>query len=109
MGILIYSNNVILKNGPIMDDGRKARAAKTRLTRGAARRGESSDLKKINPALSAEMILDEAVELTFPASDPVSVEHAFMSASRRARNIGNTHKPGTGEKTTQSSPSRKKI
>ena len=32
---------------------------------------------------SAERILDRAIELTFPASDPISVEHAFRSARKR--------------------------
>ena len=31
----------------------------------------------------AEELLDLAIELTFPASDPVSVVHAFSAASER--------------------------
>ena len=31
----------------------------------------------------AEQLLDLAIELTFPASDPVSVVHAFRAASAR--------------------------
>ena len=34
---------------------------------------------------AAERILDRAIELTFPASDPVAVEHAFSSARARDR------------------------
>jgi hypothetical protein len=33
----------------------------------------------------AEDFLDLAIELTFPASDPVSVDHAFKAASRSNR------------------------
>jgi hypothetical protein len=29
---------------------------------------------------SAERMLDAAVEMTFPASDPIAVEHAYKSA-----------------------------
>jgi hypothetical protein len=32
---------------------------------------------------AAERILDRAIELTFPASDPIAVEHAFRSARKR--------------------------
>jgi hypothetical protein len=31
----------------------------------------------------AEDLLDQAIELTFPASDPVSVVHAFSTATER--------------------------
>ena len=31
----------------------------------------------------AEELLDQAIELTFPASDPVSVVHAFSTATER--------------------------
>ena len=34
---------------------------------------------------AAERLLDEAIELTFPASDPISVDHAFTSAHDKAR------------------------
>lgn len=30
-----------------------------------------------------ERLLDQAIELTFPASDPISVDSAFRSARRR--------------------------
>ena len=32
---------------------------------------------------SSEAILDAAVEYTFPASDPISVDHAFRAAQKR--------------------------
>jgi hypothetical protein len=32
---------------------------------------------------ASESLLDSAVEMTFPASDPVSVDHAFRAADRR--------------------------
>ena len=32
---------------------------------------------------AAERILDLAIEFTFPASDPIAVEHAFPSARKR--------------------------
>lgn len=35
------------------------------------------------PLTEAEELLDLAIELTFPASDPVSVVHAFSAASER--------------------------
>jgi hypothetical protein len=38
---------------------------------------------KPDPQASAERLLDAAVEMTFPASDPISVEHAFKAASER--------------------------
>jgi hypothetical protein len=34
---------------------------------------------------AAERLLDQAIEFTFPASDPISVEYAFRSARRRDR------------------------
>lgn len=36
---------------------------------------------KPDPRPSAERLLDAAVEMTFPASDPISIEHAYKSAS----------------------------
>ena len=35
------------------------------------------------PLPLAEQMLDLAIELTFPASDPISVVHAFHSATAR--------------------------
>ena len=32
---------------------------------------------------AAERLLDQAIELTFPASDPISVDSAFRSARKR--------------------------
>jgi hypothetical protein len=40
-------------------------------------------MKKPATRSAAERILDRAIELTFPASDPISVEHAFRSARKR--------------------------
>ena len=33
--------------------------------------------------LDSEALLDAAVECTFPASDPIAVDHAFKAASER--------------------------
>jgi hypothetical protein len=32
---------------------------------------------------AAERLLDQAIECTFPASDPIAVAHAFASALKR--------------------------
>jgi hypothetical protein len=37
----------------------------------------------LGPTPSPEQVLDVAVELTFPASDPIAIEHSFQSACRR--------------------------
>jgi len=37
-------------------------------------------MKQAPTPSAAERVLDQAIELTFPASDPISVEHAFRSA-----------------------------
>jgi hypothetical protein len=37
------------------------------------------------PELAAEDLLDLAIELTFPASDPISVVQAFRAANARDR------------------------
>jgi hypothetical protein len=37
----------------------------------------------LGPAPSTDELLDAAVEYTFPASDPISVDHAFREAKRR--------------------------
>lgn len=36
-----------------------------------------------DPRPAAERLLDAAVEMTFPASDPISIEHAYKSASEQ--------------------------
>lgn len=40
-------------------------------------------LKNRKPVLRSEALLDAAVEYTFPASDPISIEHAFGAARER--------------------------
>jgi len=40
-------------------------------------------VRQSRPASLAEKVLDQAIEFTFPASDPVSVAHAFRAARRR--------------------------
>ena len=35
------------------------------------------------PVPPSEALLDEAVEYTFPASDPISIDHAFSVARER--------------------------
>jgi hypothetical protein len=37
------------------------------------------------PVPASEAVLDGAVESTFPASDPISVDHAFYAARERER------------------------
>jgi hypothetical protein len=46
-----------------------------------------ADMEKRSIARS-EALLDVAVELTFPASDPISIDHAFHAARERE-----THSP----------------
>jgi hypothetical protein len=42
----------------------------------------------------SEALLDAAVESTFPASDPISVDHAFNAArEREERDAGSSPKP----------------
>jgi hypothetical protein len=48
----------------------------------------TSDRKRPATPSAAERVLDRAIELTFPASDPIAVEHAFSSA--RARDQSST-------------------
>ncbi len=40
-------------------------------------------MKQAAKRSSAERVLDRAIELTFPASDPIAIEHAFRSARKR--------------------------
>jgi hypothetical protein len=40
-------------------------------------------MKQTGTRSAAERALDRAIELTFPASDPIAVEHAFLSARER--------------------------
>jgi hypothetical protein len=44
---------------------------------------ESAPSGEPSTPAQAEELLDLAIELTFPASDPVSVVHAFHAASAR--------------------------
>lgn len=37
----------------------------------------------MDPTLSSERILDAAIECTFPASDPIAIQHAFEVACKR--------------------------
>ena len=52
----------------------------------------------------AERVLDRAIELTFPASDPISVEHAFRSAREHEAPLGavamerRTHEQHVGDR-----------
>jgi hypothetical protein len=48
-----------------------------------AKKSKTEAAGKPDPQASAERLLDAAVEMTFPASDPISVEHAFKAASER--------------------------
>ena len=48
---------------------------------------------------AAERVLDEAIELTFPASDPIAVHNAFRSARRRdAQSASRAQKPPQRER-----------
>ena len=46
------------------------------------------DTPELGPEPSPEELLDAAVELTFPASDPIAVEQAYQRARRREEEIG---------------------
>ena len=69
-----------------MEPGKKEHATKTRPTRGTAGNGDGSDVKKSDSIPSEERVLDAAVEFTFPASDPISVDHSFRAASEQDSN-----------------------
>lgn len=58
--------------------------------------------RRSRPAVlpAEEALLDNAVELTFPASDPVSVEHAFQSARRQ----GSTRAPAKAASARRRAP-----
>jgi hypothetical protein len=51
--------------------------------RGKARPHDGARMKRPASPSAAERILDRAIELTFPASDPIAVEHAYRSARAR--------------------------
>jgi hypothetical protein len=40
-------------------------------------------MNKTEERSAAERLLDQAIELTFPASDPIAVDSAFRSARKR--------------------------
>jgi len=42
-------------------------------------------MKDQTPIPRSEAILDAAVEYTFPASDPISIDHAFSTARKREK------------------------
>ena len=50
---------------------------------------------------AAERALDEAIELTFPASDPISVDHAFRSADRAPEARAHAAAPPPGSRVTK--------
>ena len=64
-------------------------------------------MKKPATRSAAERILDRAIELTFPASDPISVEHAFRSARKREQ----AEPPGKlpGRQARRAKPARRKA
>jgi hypothetical protein len=45
------------------------------------------------PVPRSEALLDAAVEYTFPASDPISVDHAFRTAREREKRAAASSKP----------------
>lgn len=92
-----------------MDAGHKVQATKARHKRSTAVRGEGTAVIKPNRISSAEMVLDAAVEFTFPASDPLSIDHAFRAASRGERNSQDTHEAETRKKDFRASAPRRKI
>jgi hypothetical protein len=63
--------------------------------------------KKPETRSSAERILDRAIELTFPASDPISVEHAFRSA--RKRDQASPSQNQGGRQARRAKPKRRKA
>jgi hypothetical protein len=64
-------------------------------------------MKKPATRSPAERILDRAIELTFPASDPISVEHAFRSARKREQAAPPEKPPGQQARRAQ--PARRKA
>lgn len=46
---------------------------------------DAVDAPSIGPNASPDEVLDAAVELTFPASDPIAIRHAYDSAVKRER------------------------
>jgi hypothetical protein len=63
-------------------------------------------MKKPATRSSAERILDRAIELTFPASDPISVEHAFRAARKRDQAAPSQNQ--AGRPTRRAKPKRRK-
>ena len=45
--------------------------------------GDAADDVEVEPEASAEDLLDAGVQLTFPASDPVAVQDAYLKRLRR--------------------------
>jgi hypothetical protein len=43
----------------------------------------------------SEALLDAAVEFTFPASDPISVDHAFHAAREEEKDLPRATPPGS--------------
>jgi hypothetical protein len=56
----------------------------------AARR--NADPPPLSPESSSETVLDVAVQYTFPASDPISIDVAYRAAQRRE---SEKRKPGS--------------
>jgi hypothetical protein len=59
-------------------------------------------MKQAATPSAAERVLDGAIELTFPASDPISVEHAFFSAGKRDQPVTQ----GESRQTRRAKPKR---
>jgi hypothetical protein len=60
----------------------------------------SVDAPRLDPAASAEAILDVTLEYTSPASDPIAVEFAFKAA--RERQAGSPADAGRGARADRS-------
>jgi hypothetical protein len=53
---------------------------------------------------AAERLLDQAIELTFPASDPISVDSAFHRASGPEKAPAGPDNPGEAEPRVERKP-----
>jgi hypothetical protein len=51
----------------------------------AAAEARAAGPPPLSPESSSETVLDVAVQCTFPASDPISIDVAFHAARRRER------------------------
>jgi hypothetical protein len=68
---------------PVNSSAAVARRRRKRGYGSATNASDAVDAPVIEPGDSADEVLDVAVEYTFPASDPISVEQAYKARLRR--------------------------